>query len=923
MRKKTDLEKNIVLSDKTIEILNKEAQAQNVESETGANVIPLTPFIEAREDDQTNKEGLVQLEPPPITAKDTDYFNKIFKCEPSIFYPYYNDSGVTVGYIVRWDLKLESGGKKKEIRPYTYNFDKQRYESKCFGGGIDHSRPLYNLPELLARPDTTVMIVEGEKTVEAAKILFPEFVLTTSSGGANHAKKTDWQHLRDRDIIVSPDGGTAGTEYLAGVKKELKKAGAKINKILEPSKLSGYVVEDGRITKRAGEIPKGYDLADALAEGWTPELIISAQTNPMFSPFFKEVAKPKVLRQELLEGEELIELESKTYKLTPYGLYIGYLAKATEEDLSLYPDHDYGVNDIALGIAKEAWLPLCGYLKPIYQITDIDNSWGMLVKIKNIDNVEKNIFLKRTDWLGEKGAVEVLQDQGLRLRGLKKDKFDLINEYLNEFKPEFKAVGVDMVGWQSENEAYLLPFVDEPRNCYINQTTSEGKIPTEYILQQKGAVTRVLKKKGTLEKWKRTVGEVTRGNDLHTFAILASLAAPALKPLGEEGGFIHYAGSTSIGKSTVLHVAKSVWGFENLGSFRTTDNALESACRNSNDGVLFLDEIGEIDADALYKVTYMLPNGATKGRADRNSNAKATTNFTVLAQSTGETGLVTKLAEKKIRAKGGQLIRMLEIDADQGKRDPISNTPLNTFNVLNINPDTGKRFASGKEQAEYLKTNARENGGVVIDAFLKKVVPKARDYQESLEKERAEWIDRKVKDIKTPEVERAAKKFATIYANGVIAVEFEIIPHSIEEVEACIDAMFRNWLNRYGGDSSYEFRLMLGDLRKMVIEQLHLRFYDASLPVAEQKTLIRDKAGYFKKGDAEGDDEVWYDPEVFRKEILNGRDEKVFYPMLVEKGYLERGKGNDKHYTQLKRVAKETSQRFIVISVAAFLDEND
>ena len=61
-----------------------------------------------------------------------------------------------------------------------------------------------------------------------------------------------------------------------------------------------------------------------------------------------------------------------------------------------------------------------------------------------------------------KGAVKILQDRGLHLRGLKKKNFELINEYLNEFKPEFKAIGVDMVGWQDDNEAYMLPFANEP-----------------------------------------------------------------------------------------------------------------------------------------------------------------------------------------------------------------------------------------------------------------------------------------------------------------------------------------------------------------------------------------------------------------------------------------------------------------------------
>ena len=182
------------------------------------------------------------------------------------------------------------------------------------------------------------------------------------------------------------------------------------------------------------------------------------------------------------------------------------------------------------------------------------------------------------------------------------------------------------------------------------------------------------------------------------------MTAPALKLLNEEGGFFHYVGSTSIGKSTVLNVAKSVWGFKNLGSFRSTDNSLESVCKNSNDGAMFLDEISEVDADDLFKIIYMMANGVTKGRADRNGNAKETTHFKVLVQSTGEIGIEAKLAEKKIQVKGGQLIRMAEIDADRGKG-------LNTFDVLNINPDTNTIYKTGKEQAEYLKSNAEEKIG--------------------------------------------------------------------------------------------------------------------------------------------------------------------------------------------------------------------
>ncbi len=862
---------------------------------------------EHNESTKSMTEAFVGLAPPPITPADTDYFNtrKGFGL-PSAFYPYQDVTGVVVGYMVRWDIKTVSGATKKEVRPYIYDFAIKQWKSKFFGGGLPNSRPLYNLPELTERSNIPVMIVEGEKTAEAAKILFPEFVVTTSSGGANQATKTDWQYLRGRDIIFCPDVGEAGEEYLQRVIKELRDVGAKVSRLLEPSKLSSYVIQDGAITKREDEVPKGYDLADSLTEGWTVELIEQAQSLKEFEPFFKELTRTGVLREEPKQDEEFFELGSGAFKLSPAGLYRQYFVASKAEDFDKYPDSGYSREELAIGVHKEVWQPLCGYLKPTHEVRDSDNSWGMLVKFKDMNNTPRETFLKRTDWLGEKGAVEILQDQGLRLLGLKKHKFDFINEYLNEFKPESKAIGIDMVGWQDDLATYILPFTDDQRNSYT--CTKEGEKPATYILQQKGIVTRFLKRKGTLEEWQRTVGAVCKGNYLHTFAIITALTPPTLKLLNEEGGFFLYAGNTSIGKSTILHVAKSVWGFENLGSFRATDNSLESTCKNSNDGMLFLDEIGEIEPEALDKVIYMLANGATKGRSDRSGNAKAATHFKVLAQCTGEMGLAAKLAEKNKKAKGGQLIRMAELDADRGKG-------LNTFDILNINPDTDELFATGREQAEYLKLHASKNCGIVIDSFLKEAAKDIDGFIEDLEEAKAKWLERKFTGNEGVEVSRMAKRFSTIYASGIMAITFGIVPFTVEEVELCINAIFDNWLERFGGDSSYELKTMIDDLRKLCIEQQHSRFCNAEQSLEERINLPREKAGYWHKEK----NEFWIFQEVFKREVLKGKDNKVFNPLLVKEGYLK--KEEDMGYETKRQPKRESRQRFIVINVAALLGE--
>lgn len=325
----------------------------------------------------------------------------------------------------------------------------------------------------------------------------------------------------------------------------------------------------------------------------------------------------------------------------------------------------------------------------------------------------------------------------------------------------------------------------------------------------------------------------------------------------------------------------------------------------------------------------MLANGVTKSRADRNGNAKAATYFTVLAQSTGEMGLEAKLAEKKLQAKGGQLIRMAELDADRGKG-------LNTFDVLNINPDSRERFATGIEQAEYLKKHARENCGVIIDSFLKAVVSNVEHYKAMLKEAKLKWLERKLTGDEGVEVARMAKRFSTIFASGIIAVELGIIPHSFEEVENCVDIMFTNWLDRFGGDVPYEFKTMVADLYKLCIENQHLRFCNSS--DGEKQVFIKDKAGYFVE-EAElissvmneyGEEEkkyrytlkeFWFYPKVFEREVLKGRDKKAFFPLLVKNGYIE--KGTDGNYTQMKRPAREMSQRFIVIPASPFYDVGD
>ncbi len=812
-----------------------------------------------------------------------------FKDGTLTFYRYYSSKGVPVGCVVRCDKDI-NGDKVKSFAQFSYDWIKKRWNASWSGDG----KPLYNLQEIVLRPDVPVMVVEGEKTAEATKLLFPEYVVTTSCMGSASPRSSNWSCLGGRDVIIARDNDLTGSRYARSLNDILTKQGAKSISGLSPLRLGSYTIVDGKPTKKEHGTPEKYDLADSLADGWTAELIKEWKNHEDFSPFFEATEEVIALGEELKDGDKIIYLKGQRYKLN-YEKNILYYEKEEKNES---------------GDTAKSWKELCGYMKPTHCTEDASGDHGVLVQIVTRRNKLVECFFARREIATEKDTIKLLLDKGLSIPHLRDGLCYAINYYLNNYEPEFKAVGVDMVGWQGDNTAYILPFVNESRNCY--NTNQAGEKPVEYILQQKTATSRVLKKKGTSEEWKRTIGEVCRGNHLHTFAILASLTAPALKLLNEEGGFFHYVGSTSIGKSTILHVAKSVWGFKDLGSFRSTDNSLESICKNSNDGAMFLDELGEVNADDLFKIIYMMANGVTKGRADRSGNAKETAHFTVLAQSTGEIGLEAKLAEKKLQVKGGQLIRMAEIDADRGKG-------LNTFDILNINPDTKAPFASGREQAEFLKTHANQNYGIVIDEFMKKVVADVEDYKLALKQAKTQWLTRKLTGDEGVEVARMAKRFSTIFATGIIAVELGIIPHSVADIETCIDEVFKNWLDRFGGDCSHEFRMITTDLRKLCIEQQYSRFLNAD-PTDEKQNLPHNKAGYWKMKDSTLY-EFWIDPAVFERDVLKGRDKKVFYPLLVNNGYIK--KEVESRYQCQRQPHKEKQQRFIVIPASVFSSENE
>lgn len=172
---------------------------------------------------------------------------------PKLHWAYRAADGSLIGYVCRFDIDGE-----KEVIPLTYRTDGTRNDWRW--KGFDKPRPLYNLDKIAANPNATILLVEGEKTADAAQAqLNPEkTVVTTWPGGSMAISHIDWAPIHGRKVIQWPDNDVQGLSAMLHV-RHLTAQHFQLTKIIPLD-----------TTK-----PKGWDAADKeWAEGEMRQFLI-------------------------------------------------------------------------------------------------------------------------------------------------------------------------------------------------------------------------------------------------------------------------------------------------------------------------------------------------------------------------------------------------------------------------------------------------------------------------------------------------------------------------------------------------------------------------------------------------------------------------------------------------------------------------
>ena len=243
--------------------------------------------------------------------------------KPSIFWCYRNAKGQLLGFIFRF----ETGVDEKEFRPLTLWQDSVGVR-KWRWKALPEPCPLYGLDRLAARPNSPVLVVEGEKTADAGERIFPEYVAVTSPNGSKAAGKADWAPLEGRRVLVWPDHDQSGTEYAEDVASLAGEAGAvSIQTVNVPPEFS-----------------IGWDLAERPPEGWNLERLRGLLDNEHMASAEDAINDPEVRERLLADLAKLglIEFDQmRKVKAKGLGIRIGTLDKEVgkrrqkdEDDLS-------------------------------------------------------------------------------------------------------------------------------------------------------------------------------------------------------------------------------------------------------------------------------------------------------------------------------------------------------------------------------------------------------------------------------------------------------------------------------------------------------------------------------------------------------------------------------------------------------------
>jgi putative DNA primase/helicase len=507
-------------------------------------------------------------------------------------------------------------------------------------------------------------------------------------------------------------------------------------------------------------------------------------------------------------------------------------------------------------------------------------SWARLLRWGDDDSVVHQHPVADEDLHGDGSALcAVLASRGLKIAtGAVRQHFV---SYLNQAVVKARITIVGRTGWHE---------VGGQRTFVLPDGTNSRILVSETVTSPYAA-------SGSLEEWQGSVAKLAEGHSRALFATSTAFVPPLLELIGEGGGGFNLRGASSIGKTSLLCSAASVWsnGGEQGGyikTWRATANGLEGVAALYSGTLLPLDELSIASANEVGNVVYSLASGIGKQRAQRDGSVRAPKTWQVTILSTGEVGIAAKIHEAGKRARAGQEVRIVDIDADTGKG-------LGVFDHAGAD--------GSKKLADDIKKAAKVYYGAAGPAFVRAIESKGVESIVATVRETQDIFRAGViRGTPGGQILRVADRLGLVAAAGELAVDLGILPWKAGTVAGAVKVIFDGWHEDRGGDDPAEVRVAIEQIRGLLERHGDGRF-DPATPDPTARPVI-DRLGYIH---GQGSDRQWWIlPQTWRDVFCAGLDAKMIARALVKRGRLL--PGEDGKTSRLGRINGEPTRVYVL-----------
>lgn len=343
--------------------------------------------------------------------------------------------------------------------------------------------------------------------------------------------------------------------------------------IVRIEQIATWTLKDGQLVHRDDPVAAGFDVADLVAEGITWDMLVGHFGEENLIDWIEPPQDAGIPDGYALENGRLCRL-----------------VKGQEGEIEK--------------------VELCSWIRVAGLARDRNSqSWEILVQLRDPDGLVHEELIPYAELAGDgTAAFARLKNRGLRSTAAKGVK---------------NAILSCLELWDTPHRIRMVPSAGHHDGRFVTPDKVYGPFKGETLRLDRRNVKpgQIAEYKGTKEQADE-LAKLCVGNSRLVLAMAAAFVGPLLYLLGAEGGGIHFYCESSVGKTTLLKIVKTILGLL-MQTWRGTDNGLEGIATNHSDLLLVLDEIGEADRRVVGRVVYMLANGTGKIRADARGEARS------------------------------------------------------------------------------------------------------------------------------------------------------------------------------------------------------------------------------------------------------------------------------------------------------------